>query len=150
MPSMNLLAKIKQAINGLTAQEPSVNTTAIEFLPDADEIERRPLPASTRITLHVLVAAFVSFIMWATFSEVDLIVVAHGRLMTPLPNLVVQPLETSIIQSIDVRNGQIVKQGERLATLDPTFTEADESQLRTRLHSLDNQLQRMELSLIHI
>ena len=147
MPSMNLLAKIKQALSGLTAQEASVNTTAIEFLPDADEIERRPLPASTRITLHVLVAAFVSFIMWATFSEVDLIVVAHGRLMTPLPNLVVQPLETSIIQSIDVRNGQIVKQGERLATLDPTFTEADESQLKTRLHSLDNQLQRMESEL---
>jgi hemolysin D len=48
-------------------------------------------------------------------------VVAHGRLVNPLPNIVLQPLETSIIQKIDVRIGQVVKKGEVLATLDPTF-----------------------------
>lgn len=121
--------------------------TAVEFLPDADEIERRPLPASARITLHVLVLAVVTFILWASFSETDLIVTARGRLITPLPNIVVQPLENSIIQSIDVRVGQIVKKGERLAALDPTFTEADEVQLRARLLSLDNQLARLEMEL---
>ncbi len=125
----------------------SSDLTVVEFLPDADEIERRPLPRSARITLHVLAAGFASLLLWATFSEVDLVVSGHGRLVTPLPNIVVQPLETSIIQSIDVRSGQIVKKGERLATLDPTFTEADESQLRTRLRSLDNQLERMESEL---
>lgn len=121
--------------------------TALDFLPDADEIERRPLPKSARITLHVVAAATVSFFLWATFSEVDLVVIAPGRLVTPLPNIVVQPLDTSIIQSIDVRSGQIVRKGERLATLDPTFTQADESQLRTRLFSLNNQVQRMESEL---
>ncbi|MEJ1959627.1 MAG: HlyD family type I secretion periplasmic adaptor subunit [Nitrosomonadales bacterium] len=119
------------------------NGAALDFLPDADEIERRPLPPVARITLHVFVTALVIFILWATFSEVDRIVVARGRLVTPLPNLVVQPLETSIIQSIDVRIGQVVKKGERLATLDPTFSEADEAELQTRLHSLDNQLAEM-------
>ena len=150
-PSIGLLAKARQAIAGLKAKTkaktPPVDSTAIEFLPDADEIERRPLPRTARITLHVVAAALISFLLWATFSHVDLVVVAHGRLVTPLPNIVVQPLDTSIIQSIDVRSGQVVKKGERLATLDPTFTEADESQLRTRLHSLDNQLQRMEAEL---
>ncbi len=143
--SLSLLAKAKLVIFG-PAGKPS-ETTAIDFLPDADEIERNPLPLSARVTLHVLAAAFVCFLLWATFSDVDLIVVAHGRLVTPLPNLIVQPLETSIIQSIDVRNGQVVKKGERLATLDPTFTEADEAQLRTRLHSLDNQMQRLDSAL---
>lgn len=122
-------------------------TTALDFLPDADEIERRPLPKSARVTLHAVAAATISFFLWATFSEVDLVVVAPGRLVTPLPNIVVQPLDTSIIQSIDVRSGQIVRKGERLATLDPTFTQADESQLRTRLFSLNNQVQRMESEL---
>jgi HlyD family secretion protein len=147
--SIGLLAKAKRVIAGLraTAKTPSADSTAIEFLPDADEIERRPLPRTARITLHVVAAALLSFLLWATISRVDLVVVAHGRLVTPLPNIVVQPLDTSIIQSIDVRSGQVVKKGERLATLDPTFTEADESQLRTRLHSLDNQLQRMEVEL---
>jgi HlyD family secretion protein len=61
---------------------------------------------------------------------------------------VVQPLETSIIQSINVRVGQIVKKGQVLATLDPTFTAADETQLRVRLQSLDTQASglRAELS----
>ena len=128
-------------------KKPSSSSTALDFLPDADEIERRPLPVAARITLHTLVGTFIFFILWATFSDVDRVVAAHGRLVTPLPNLVVQPLETSIIQSIDVRIGQVVKKGQRLATLDPTFTGADEAQLRTRLHSLDNQLQQMDAEL---
>ncbi|MEV4782195.1 HlyD family type I secretion periplasmic adaptor subunit [Burkholderia sp. LMU1-1-1.1] len=113
--------------------------TEIEFLPDADAIERGPLPRFVRVTLHVMLLAFVSFILWACLSPVEKIVVAHGRLVNPLPNIVVQPLETSIIQSIDVRVGQIVKKGQVLATLDPTFSAADESQLRIRLQSLDTQ-----------
>jgi len=146
--SLSLLAKAKGKLGlGKKAKKPSADSTALDFLPDADEIERRPLPPMAQITLHVFVAAFVVFLGWATFSNVDRDVVAHGRLVTPLPNLVVQPLETSIIQHIDVRLGQVVKKGERLAILDPTFTEADASQLRTRLHSLDNQLAQMNAEL---
>jgi len=115
------------------------NQTEVEFLPDADAIERGPLPASVRITLHVMLLAFVSFIVWASVSPVDQIVVAHGKLVNPLPNIVVQPLDTSIIQSIEVRTGQVVKKGQVLALLDPTFNAADESQLRIRLDSLDTQ-----------
>ena len=83
----------------------------MEFLPDADAIERTPLPWVLRVTTHMLALAFLAFIVWATFSEVERIVVAQGRLVNPLPNIVVQPLETSIIQKIHVREGQIVKKG---------------------------------------
>jgi HlyD family secretion protein len=113
--------------------------TAIDFLPDADEIERRPLPPVARITMHLLIAALLSFFVWAWLSEVDMIVTARGRLVTPLPNIVVQPLETSIVQTIDVRAGQVVKKGDRLATLDPTFAQADGSQLKSKLDSLNTQ-----------
>jgi HlyD family secretion protein len=115
--------------------------TAIEFLPDADAIERLPLPASVRSTVYVLSAALFCFVLWASFSQVEKIVVAQGRLITPLPNIVVQPLETSIIQNIEVRVGQVVRKGEVLASLDPTFAKADEAQLRVRLQSLDTQSQ---------
>lgn len=137
----------KSPLSWLKKAKENFEGTAVDFLPDADEIERRPLPPMARKTLHVLIAAIVCFLLWASFSQVDLIVAAKGRLVTPLPNIVVQPLENSIIQTIEVRTGQVVKKGERLATLDPTFTEADEAQLRTRLHSLDNELQGMEAEL---
>lgn len=128
-------------------KEAGSEEAAVDFLPDADEIEQRPLPRSARITLHALLAVLFCSVVWAALSEVDLVVVARGRLVTPLPNIVVQPLETSIIQQINVRQGQIVRKGETLATLDPTFTAADETELRTRLHSLNNQLEQLEGSL---
>jgi HlyD family secretion protein len=119
----------------------------VEFLPDADEIELRPLPAVTRILLPTLAAALVVAILWASFSQVDQVVVAKGRLINPLPNIVVQPLENSIVQTIDVRVGQIVRKGDKLATMDPTFAAADEAQLRTRLASLDTQIAQLQAEL---
>jgi hemolysin D len=127
--------------------EPAKDLTVIEFLPDADEIERTPLPREARITLYVLVAALVSFLLWAIFSKLDRVVVAHGRLVTPMSNILVQPLETSLVQSIDVHVGQIVKKGQSLATLDPTFAQADESQLRKQLSSLETQSKSLEAEL---
>ena len=81
----------------------------------------------------------VAFFVWASLSKVDLIVTARGKLVTPLPNIVVQPLETSMVQSIDVHIGQVVHKGDVLATLDPTFVQADESELKGRLQSLNTQ-----------
>ncbi len=141
---LSRLAKLR-AVFGLGDQQSTKDgKTVIDFLPDADEIERSPLPPLARITVHTLVVALISFILWASFSHVDRVVIAHGRLVTPVPNIVVQPLETSIVQKIHVRVGQVVKKGDILATLDPTFTNADQSQLRTRLRSLDTQSRSLE------
>lgn len=122
-------------------QKDDVNAVSVDFLPDADEIERKPLPRYLQSTIHLLLGGFVVFLVWASFSEVDRVVLAQGQLVNPTPNIVVQPLETSIIRSIDVRVGQVVRKGEVLARLDPTFAQADESQLRTRLRSLNTQTQ---------
>ncbi|APW37324.1 secretion protein HlyD [Rhodoferax koreense] len=121
--------------------------TIVEYLPDADEIERSPVPRFAQVTLHVMVLGFVAFIVWASVSKVDQVIIAQGRLVNPLPNVVVQPLETSVIQSVDVRIGQIVKKGERLASLDATFVQADETQLRQRLNSLETQIGGLEQEL---
>jgi len=123
------------------------NDTVIEFLPDADEIERRPLPRLARTTLYALASMLVLFLLWATFFKVDRVVVAHGRIITPLPDIVVQPLETAIIQSIDVQVGQVVKKGQKLATLDSTFAEADQAELKNHIASLDNQTERLKAEL---
>ena len=125
----------------------AADPTDIEFLPDADEIERRPLPPFARITVHALATMLVCFLVWASIAEIDEVVKAQGRLTTPLSNIVVQPIETSIIRSIDVRIGQVVKKGERLATLDPTDADADQAQLRLKFDSLDTQVKRLDAEL---
>ena len=92
------------------------NRTVIEYLPDADEIERSPVPRYAQWTLHILVVAVVSFIVWACVSRLDEVVTAEGHLTSPLPNVVVQPLETSIVKTVDARIGQVVKKGQALVT----------------------------------
>jgi HlyD family secretion protein len=128
-------------------RRPSKGKTVVEYLPDADEIERSPVPGFARNTLHVLVLSVVMFLIWASISQLDQVVVAQGRLINPLPNVVVQPLETSIVQTVDVRVGQVVKMGDQLATLDATFAKADESDIKSRLNSLETQILGLEAEL---
>jgi hemolysin D len=116
----------------------------VEFLPDADELERSPLPPYLQITLRVLIGGLVLFLLWASVSKIDRVVLATGRLVTPDSNTILQPLETSIIRTINVQVGQVVKKGELLATLDPTFTQADDTQLRIRLQSLETQIRGLQ------
>ena len=124
------------------------SATVVEFLPDADEIERTPLPKSAQITLHVLLLTLATFTVWAIISQLDRVVTAKGRLITPLPNIVVQPLETAIIQNIHVRIGQLVKKDQLLATLDPTFAVADEKQIKQQMDSLETQSKNLSAEII--
>jgi HlyD family secretion protein len=118
-----------------------------EFQSDAIEIEHRPPPQVARLTLYAVVALIVIAIGWASISHVDMIVTAQGKLITTRPNLVVQPLETSVIRDIHVKVGDRVKRGELLATLDPTFSQADLDQLHSRVAGFDATINRLRAEL---
>lgn len=122
---------------------PVLPAVAQEFLPDALAIETQPVPWMGRALLYVLLGLIVSAITWATLAEMDRIVVARGRLLTTASTMVVQPMDTSVVRSLDARVGQVVRKGEVLGTFDPTFTEADVGQLRTRMESLNAQITRI-------
>jgi HlyD family secretion protein len=150
-PGAEVLAEAKPSAKGSpikgNAGKGKKGKTVVEYLPDADEIERSPVPRVAQFTLELMLLAFVAFGIWASVSQLDQVVVAQGRLVNPLPNVVVQPLETAVVQSVDVRVGQVVKKGDQLAALDATFAQADGSQLRLRLESLETQVQGLEQEL---
>ncbi len=118
-----------------------------EFQPDAVEIEERAPPRVARITLYCIVALIAAAIAWASVSRVDTIVTAQGKLIATSPNVVLQPLETSVVRQIHVKVGDLVRQGQPLATLDPTFSQADVDQLRTRVIALDANINRLNAEL---
>lgn len=124
-----------------------LHTLLAEFLPAAQAMAVREPPPASRITLYLLLTMVVTGVLWASLSRLDEIVMAPGRLVTPLPNLVVQPLETGIVKSIDVLVGQIVHKGEVLATLDATFTSADATSLSQRNDTLSLQATRLQSEL---
>jgi HlyD family secretion protein len=118
-----------------------------EFQPDAVELEERVPPKIARLTLYGVTALIAAVIAWASLSFIDEIVVAPGRLITTQPTIIVQPLETSIIRSIDVANGDVVHAGQTLATLDATFSQSDVDQQRAKFAALDAQVKRIEAEL---
>jgi HlyD family secretion protein len=115
-----------------------------EFLPDADEIEMTPVPKSISLTLYLLLSMLIAGFLWSYFSKIDEVISTRGKLVATLPNIVLQPIETSQIATLNVSVGQIVRKGEILATLDPTVTGADLNQVKARLESLDAQVRRLE------
>ncbi len=118
-----------------------------EFQSDAVELEEKAPARIARLTLYGVTLLVLAAVAWASFSSIDEVVVAPGRLITTKPTIVVQPLETSIVRSIDVKVGDTVKAGQTLATLDPTFTQADVDQVRQKLHALDAETKRLETEL---
>jgi hemolysin D len=125
----------------------AVSSIIAEFQSDAVELEERAPPNVARLTLYGVTALLAGAVLWASVSTIDEIVVAPGRLITTEPTIVVQPLETSIIRTIDVAVGEIVQKGQTLATLDATFSESDMVQRRAKFAALDAQVRRIESEL---
>jgi HlyD family secretion protein len=117
---------------------------ALEYQPDAVEVEERPLPGAARWSLYLLALMLVVGFVWAWLSEMDRVVTARGKVVTTAPTIVVQPMDTSIVHDIAVRVGQVVAKDAVLATLDPTFTQAEVAQNRARLASLNAQVRRLQ------
>ncbi|HLN25114.1 MAG TPA: HlyD family type I secretion periplasmic adaptor subunit [Patescibacteria group bacterium] len=120
-----------------------VPADAVVFLADVDEIEQQRLPLPARGLLYLIIFIVITFLTWAGLAKLDNVVVARGKIVTTDPNIEVQPLEVSIIRTIDVRVGQVVHKGQVLAHLDPTFTTADTSRLEDRTLSLTGQVARL-------
>lgn len=132
---------------GLLRHTPIGSRVVAEFQSDAAEIEQRMPPRVGRITLYCVVALIAAAIAFACVSRVDMIVTAQGKLITTRPNLVVQPLETSVIRDIRVKAGDSVNRGDVLAILDPTFSQADLDQLSSRLAGFDASIDRLRAEL---
>jgi HlyD family secretion protein len=113
------------------------------FQSETDEIRSAPEPISARITLFVLAALFVSLVGLSLLFDVDRMVTSeYGEVVTTEPTVVLQALDPSIIKTIDVAEGDRVKAGQLLTTLDPTFAAADVRALRLQIVSLDAQIAR--------
>lgn len=129
------------------ASAAQVETLRRDFVPEARAIELQEPPASGRWTLYALLALIVTALAWASLSQIDRLVTGRGRLVAPTANVTVRPLEPGLLKSLNVRVGQVVRQGEVLATLDATFAGSDARQLDSRREKLAMQSQRLQREL---
>jgi HlyD family type I secretion membrane fusion protein len=92
----------------------------------------RTAPVRQHIILYVLVAIIVLSIVLSAVVKLDRVVTSAGRIVPTGGELYVSPFDTGIVKQVNVKAGDVVKKGQVLATLDPTFTQADLVQLQQK------------------
>ncbi|MDX8456004.1 HlyD family type I secretion periplasmic adaptor subunit [Mesorhizobium sp. VK9D] len=119
-----------------------------QFQSETDAIREAPEPRWAKLTVFALAALLAAVIVVMVCTQVDRVITSQsGRIVSTRDVSVFQALDPSIIRSIDVREGERVKNGQILATLDPTFAAADVEQLRLQIASLEAQIARIEAEL---
>jgi len=116
----------------------------LEFQWPSTAIVNAPIPRSARGIVWIIASMVVVLIAATGLIPIDQVVTARGIVVSQSPTIVVQPLDTSIVRSINVREGQRVHAGEVLARLDPTFATADLTALATQVTSLEAEVARLQ------
>jgi HlyD family secretion protein len=115
----------------------------IEFQWPSTAIVNAPIPRSARGLVWIIASMMVIMIAAMALIPIDQVVAARGVVISQSPTVLVQPLDTAIVRSIDVREGQQVKAGALLARLDPTFAAADLAALEAQFGSLEAEVARL-------
>jgi hemolysin D len=104
----------------------------------------RVAPASEHVTLYLIgLMVLISFLLMAAV-KLDRVVTSTGRIVPVSGSLYISPFDTSIVREVRVKAGEVVHKGQVLASLDPTFTHADLTQLQQKLASGEAAAARLE------
>lgn len=117
------------------------------FEPDFVQIEQQTVPATIRFAGFAICAFLLVAVIWTTLAFTDTTVTGTGKIISTVPNISVQPLDTGIVRRVEVRPGALVKRGQLLATFDPTISEADLQATRSQLVSTEAQVKRLQAEL---
>ena len=112
------------------------------FESDTAAVFERTAPARENAVMMMLVAMLVITVGFAAVVKLDRVVVGTGKIATIGGELYVTPLDRAIIREVRVREGDMVKKGQVLATLDPTFAGADLASLQQRMASAEAEVAR--------
>ncbi|TLU73380.1 HlyD family type I secretion periplasmic adaptor subunit [Lichenicoccus roseus] len=125
-------------------REEELPQALLEFhSPSAALVAMPPLPVARWIIWIVGALAITMLTVMGTF-PLDRVVTTPGELVSTARTMLVQPLETAIVKSIDVKEGEVVHKGQVLAHLDPTIAGADENNLRAQTYAYEAQVNRLQ------
>ena len=79
-------------------------------------------------SVYLMLAMLASALGWAATAHVDIIAKAPVRIIPEGREQLIASLEGGILRELSVREGEQVRQGQQLATLDPTRVEAQQAE----------------------
>lgn len=104
-----------------------------QFLPAALELQETPVSPLPRATMWLLMVFAAVALLWAIFGHMDVVAVAHGRIVPNDRTKVIQPIDTATVKAIRVSDGQTVTAGQVLVELDATSAAADTARIANDL-----------------
>lgn len=121
---------MKPASNALALATPGRRGRAeLEFLPAALEVLETPASPTGRITAASIAAFFTAALAWSVLGHVDIVATAPGTVIPSGKVKTVQSLDPGVVKAILVQDGDHVRAGQALLTLDVTEAAAERDRL---------------------
>ncbi|MFL5285387.1 MAG: HlyD family type I secretion periplasmic adaptor subunit [Rhodopila sp.] len=133
------------ALSRLFQPQPALASSQalLEFQSPTAAVLAERVPLSGRMTIWTISSTILASLAVISVYSVDRVVTVSGKVVADIPNIVVQPLDTSIVRQVNVHEGQVVHAGDVLASLDPTFARADAGAVDTQVASLQAEVDRL-------
>jgi len=131
----NLQTRIKTWVERYAG---SAATTVAGSTAEGSQIKR-----ASRILLWVIAGIFLMLSIWITFTEIDTVTRADGRVIPSAKLQVIQNLEGGIVSEILVKPGQHVNAGDRLVALSRVQHDADKQSRVQQLVGLEARIARL-------
>ena len=125
----------------------STGSSRADFVPAVVRMQATAPSPLPRATLWTLAALVVIVVMWAMFARLDVIAVAHGRLVPEQFVQIVQPAEGGVVRELRVHEGDRVTPGQVLVRMDRRIAEAERSAVDGELATRRLQMLRIDAEL---
>ena len=94
--------------------------------------------------IGIIIGIIISFLIWANFTELDLVTRGMGRVVAIGENKSIQAPESGVVSNYYVLKGQKVKANEVIAIINRTEAEGVLEEVNTRLNNLSIKLTRID------
>jgi hemolysin D len=115
-----------------------------QFQPPIKMMEKKTISPVVRRTFFIITITIAIFILWASFSVIDTTVNARGKFVTSTSKVDVEVPEQSVVKTVHVELGDLVKKGDIIAELDPTYATVDYQKLQIEIRKINATLKRLE------
>lgn len=114
------------------------------FLAQAIQLEEPTPRFIVPVSIFVGMLFLIAVIIWSAFTEVNEVALAQGEVVPVGSIHEVQHLEGGIVNELLVRNGDYLKKGQLILSLDPATSESELQQMLSRRISLQLQEERLK------
>ncbi|MGK8236606.1 HlyD family efflux transporter periplasmic adaptor subunit [Roseovarius sp. MS2] len=121
-----------------------MTTAADKLLDDLDGTSRSQSRYVARQTIWCVFAALLTAVVWAALAPINMITRGEGTVIPMQRTQVIQSLEGGLISAFHVREGDVVKAGEVLVTIDETRFRSAYLETAAEIATLEAEIARLE------